>query len=184
HADPRMYRRLHVIVGDANLSETAIWLKQGMTAIVIAMIEARAVPEDLALEDPVGALHAISHDPTLSTTVQLADGRQLTALEIQREYLAAARKYAGTGADGQTADVLAGWSDVLATLARDPMECADRLDWVAKLQVLQSYRDRDDLGWDHAKLHLIDLQYHDLREDKGIYHRLVRAGRMRTLVNR
>src|SRR5699024_5936081 len=96
HADPRMYRRLHVIIGDANLSETAIWLKHGMTAIVIAMIEAGAVPEDLALENPVGALHEISHDPSLTTTVRLADGRQMTAVDLQREYLNAARKYVGT----------------------------------------------------------------------------------------
>src|SRR5699024_12359047 len=82
-----MYRRLHVIIGDANLSETAIWLKHGMTAIVIAMIEAGAVPEDLALENPDGALHEISHDPSLMTTVRLADGRQMTAVDLQREYL-------------------------------------------------------------------------------------------------
>lgn len=183
HADPRMYRRLHVIIGDANLSETAIWLKHGMTAIVIAMVEAGAVPEDLALENPVGALHEISHDPSLTASVRLADGRQMSALDLQREYLDAARKYAATQTDGQTADVLAAWADVLTTLGRDPMECADRLDWVAKLGVLQSYRERDGLDWDAAKLHLIDLQYHDLRENKGIYHRLVRAGRMRTLVD-
>lgn len=181
HADPLTYRRLHVIIGDANLSETAIWLKHGITAIVLTMIENGSAPENLELEDPVGALRAISHDPTLQTRVQLRDGRQLTAVELQREYLAAAQAYAA--ADEQTAGILAEWGDVLDVLERDPMECSDRLDWVAKLQILQTYRQRDSVDWDHAKLHLIDLQYHDVRPDKGIYHRLVRSGRIRTLLD-
>lgn len=183
HADPRIYRRLHVIIGDANHCETAIWLKHGMTAIVLAMIEAGRMPRNLELTDPVAALHAISHDPTLAARVRLADGRQLTGLELQYEYLSAAQEFMGNDADQQTADILAEWSDVLEALGRDPMECADRLDWVAKLQVLQSYRDRDNLSWNDAKMHLIDLQYHDLRRDRGIYHRLERAGRVRTLVD-
>jgi proteasome accessory factor A len=186
HADPEKYRRLHVIIGDANLAEVSTYLKVGTTALVLAMIEDRFISADLGLESPVSALRAVSHDPTLKQTVALRDGRTLTALQLQLEYLDLAKKYVedrlGADADPQTVDVLARWESVLSRLEEDPMLCARELDWVAKLQLLQQYRDRDGLEWDDAKLHLIDLQYADIRPDKGLYHRLVRMGRIERLL--
>ena len=176
HADPAVYRRLHVILGDANLAEISIYLKAGTTSLVLAMIEDGFIDRDLSVEGAVKALRDVSHDPTLQHLVTLRDGRRLTAVQLQLEYLDLARKYVedryGADADEQTVDVLARWESVLTRLERDPMECAGELDWVAKLKLLNQYRDRDDLDWDDAKLHLIDLQYSDVRPDKGLYHRL------------
>jgi proteasome accessory factor PafA2 len=183
HADPRKYRRLHVIIGDANCSETAIFLKHGTTSLVLAMIEGGFLPGGLSLAAPITALHDISYDPTLTHAVELADGRTMTALEIQGEYLRLAREFvAREGSDEQTDRVLELWGSVLDRLARDPMECVRELDWVAKLALLERYRERDGLDWDHAKLHLVDLQYHDVRRHKGLYHQLVRTGRMERLL--
>jgi Pup amidohydrolase len=180
HADPDKYRRLHVIIGDANLSEISTYLKIGMTSLVLAMIEDRFLSDDLSLSKPVRSLHEISHDLTLRHTVELKNGRRMTAVQLQLEYLEQARKFVedryGSDADEQTVDILNRWESVLARLERDPMECKRELDWVAKLALLESYRQRDSLDWDHPKLHLIDLQYADIRPDKGLYHRLVRLG--------
>ena len=184
HADPKKYRRLHVIVGDANCSEVAIYLKHGTTSIVLAMIEAGHLPAGLTLAAPVAAMHQVSHDPTLKQAVELADGRTITAIDLQREYLGHARTFVQQeGSDEQTDDVLERWESVLDRLARNPQECARELDWVAKLALLESYRERDGLDWDHAKLHLVDVQYHDVRLEKGLFHQLVRSGRMERLVS-
>jgi proteasome accessory factor A len=186
HADPEKYRRLHVIIGDANLSETSIYLKLGTTSLVLAMIEAGFIERDLAVDQPVRSLRQVSHDPTLKQPLTLQDGRKLTAVQLQLEYLDLAKKYVedrlGADADDQTKDVLARWESVLTRLEADPMQCSTELDWVAKLKLLNQYRDRDGLDWDHAKLHLIDLQYSDIRPDKGLYHRLVGMGKMERLV--
>ncbi|HET6651023.1 MAG TPA: depupylase/deamidase Dop [Nocardioides sp.] len=187
HADPEKYRRLHVIIGDANLAEVSTYLKVGTTALVLAMIEDRFINVDLAVDQPVRTLRAVSHDPTLKELVTLNDGRKLTAVQLQMEYLDLARKFVedrlGSDVDAQTSDVLLRWESVLTRLETDPMDCARELDWVAKLQLLQQYRDRDGLEWDDAKLHLIDLQYADVRPDKGLYHRLVRMGRIERLLD-
>ncbi|WP_295657076.1 depupylase/deamidase Dop [uncultured Nocardioides sp.] len=187
HADPEKYRRLHVIIGDANLSEVSTYLKVGTTALVLSMIEDRYLTGDLAVEGPVGALRAVSHDPSLTHLVRLQDGRRLTAVQLQMEYLDLARKHVedrlGADADPQTLDVLARWESVLDRLERDPMLCAGELDWVAKLKLLEQYRSRDGLDWDDAKLHLIDLQYADIRPEKGLYHRLANAGRIERLLD-
>jgi proteasome accessory factor A len=186
HADPEKYRRLHVIIGDANLAEVSTYLKVGTTSLVLAMIEERFLTRDLSVEGPVAALRAVSHDPTLRQTVKLHDGRTLTGVQLQLEYLDLARKFVedryGADADAQTKDVLARWESVLTRLETDPLLCAGELDWVAKHKLLQQYRDRDSLDWDDAKLHLIDLQYADIRPEKGLYHRLVRAGRIERLL--
>jgi Pup amidohydrolase len=186
HADPEKYRRLHVIIGDANLAEVSTYLKLGTTALVLAMIEDRFITHDLSVEGPVAALRAVSHDPTLREQVTLQDGRQLTACQLQEEYLELARKYVddrlGSDADPQTLDVLERWESVLTRLQQDPMLCARELDWVAKLKLLNSYRDRDGIDWGDAKLQLIDYQYSDVRPDKGLYHHLVRLGRMDRLL--
>ncbi len=186
HADPERYRRLHVIIGDANLAEVSTYLKVGTTSLVLAMIEDQFIDRDLSVENPVQALRAVSHDPSLRTLVRLHDGRRLTAVQLQMEYLDLARKYVedrfGADADEQTRDVLARWESVLTRLETDVHSCAAELDWVAKLRLLESYRDRDGIDWDDAKLHLIDLQYADIRPEKGLYHRLVRMGRIERLL--
>ncbi|WP_148613215.1 depupylase/deamidase Dop [Nocardioides rubriscoriae] len=187
HADPDKYRRLHVIIGDANLSEVSTYLKVGTTALVLAMIEEKFISVDLGVDSPVAGLRAISHDPTLQQTVTLHDGRRLTGVQLQMEYLDLARKFVedryGADADAQTVDVLARWESVLDRLERDPMLCARELDWVAKLKLLEQYRTRDGLDWDDAKLQLIDLQYSDIRPEKGLYQRLVAGGRMERLLD-
>ena len=187
HADAEKYRRLHVIIGDANLSEVATLLKLGTTSLVLAMIEDQFLDgADLALERPVAALHEISHDPTLRTLVRLRSGRQLSAVQLQNEYFEQARKYVedryGSDVDSDTREVLDRWEQVLAGLETDPRQLSGQLDWVAKLEILEGYRARDGLDWSDARLHLVDLQYSDVRPDKGLYHRLVARGKMERLV--
>ncbi|MEU2349615.1 depupylase/deamidase Dop [Modestobacter sp. NPDC049651] len=184
HADAEKYRRLHVIIGDANLAELSTYLKVGTTSLVLAMIEAKALTRDLTIEEPVDALQAISHDPSLTHRVRLRDGRRMTAIEVQREYLGQAERFvAHRGIDDeQTADVLRRWAQVLDDLETDPMRLADQLDWPAKLRLLEGYRKRDGLGWGDARLKLVDLQYSDVRPDKGLYHRLVARGAMQRLL--
>ncbi len=187
HADPERYRRLHVIVGDANLCEAATYLKMGTTSLVLALIEAEALGDDLTLADPVREMHEVSHDPTLSHRLRLRDGRAMTALEIQRAYLDAAARLveaqAVPGTDPQTADVLARWAAVLDDLGEDPRRAADRVDWVAKLGLLEGYRRRDGLDWGAARLELVDLQYSDLRPDRGLAARLEAGGRLERLTS-
>ncbi|WP_372339601.1 depupylase/deamidase Dop [Nocardiopsis sp. CC223A] len=186
HADPDKYRRLHVIIGDANMSEISTYLKLGTTSLVLSMIEDGFISVDLSLETPVADLRAVSHDPTLAHRVKLRDGRRMTALEIQGEYLDQARKYVedrfGTDVDPDTVDVLDRWESALTRLGNDPMDLADELDWVAKLKVLEGYRSRDGLDWSHPRLQLVDLQYSDVRPDKGIYNRLAARGRIKRLL--
>ena len=184
HADPDRYRRLHVIIGDANLAETATYLKVGTTSLVLDLIEAGVDLTDLELARPVTAVHRISHDPTLTGTVALADGREVTALSVQRIYHERCAEFARErGIDDPRAQhVLDTWIDVLDRLERDPMECADILDWPAKLRLLEGFRTREGLGWSAPRLQLVDLQYSDVRLDKGLYNRLVARGSMRRLV--
>ncbi|HET7684103.1 MAG TPA: depupylase/deamidase Dop [Marmoricola sp.] len=186
HADPERYRRLHVIIGDANLAEVSTYLKVGTTALVLSMIEDGFIRDRLTLARSVPALKEISHDPTLQATVELEDGRRLTGVQLQWEYFELVRKYLqermGDSVEPATRDLVDRWESVLDRLERDPMLCATELDWVAKLKLLQSYRDRDGLEWDDAKLHLIDLQYSDIRPDKGLYNRLVRLGKVERLL--
>ena len=182
HADADKYRRLHVIIGDANLSEISTYLKVGTTALILEMIEEKALTPDLGIADPVTELKLVSHDPTLAHRLRLRDGRMLTALDLQWAYYERARAFVDQrGGDEQTEDVLSRWESVLDRLGRDPMECAAELDWVAKLRLLNGYREREDLGWGSPKLQLVDLQYADVRPEKGLYHRLVARGAMRTL---
>ncbi|SDJ22770.1 proteasome accessory factor A [Frankineae bacterium MT45] len=187
HADADRYRRLHVIIGDANLSETSTYLKVGTTSLVLAMIEDGYLADDLTIAQPVRELHQISHNPSLEHLITMADGRTMTALELQEEYLDRAKKFiddrCGPDADSQTVDVLARWERLLAVLGSDPMSLANELDWVAKLRLLQGYRERDGLEWDSHQLQLVDLQYSDVRPAKGLFHRLVARGAMKTLID-
>ncbi len=188
HADPEKYRRLHVIVGDANMSEISTYLKVGTTSLVLSMVEQGWLDGlDLGVQGPVASLRAVSHDPTLQHRLTMRDGRRMTAVQLQLEFYEQARKFVedryGADADAQTLDVLARWESVLTRLETDPMSLASELDWVAKLTLLEGYRQREGLGWDAAKLHLVDLQYSDVRPDKGLYNRLVARGSMQTLLD-
>jgi Pup amidohydrolase len=186
HASADKYRRLHVIIGDANLSEVATLLKMGTTSLVLAMIEDRALTRDLSIQRPVATLREVSHDPTLRALVILRDGTRLTAVQLQWAYLEQARAYVdgrwGADVDADTTEVLDRWESVLTRLERDPRECAGELDWVAKLSLLDGFRDRENLDWGHPRLGLIDVQYTDVRPHKGLFHRLVARGRVETLV--
>jgi len=177
HCDPQQYRRLHVIAGDANMSEVATYLKVGTTAIVLAMIEDDVMGDDLVLASPVPAVRQVSHDPSLRQTIMLRDGRRATALEIQFALLERAQKYAQThGLDPVGAevghDVLGRWEAVLTALEDDPDSVADQVDWVAKRRLVDGFRSRHDLPADSLKLKAIDLQYHDLRADRGLAYRV------------
>ncbi|MFC5994722.1 depupylase/deamidase Dop [Pseudonocardia hispaniensis] len=186
HADADKYRRLHVIIGDANMSEYATLIKVGSAALVLDMIEAGIRFDELRMAEPVRAVHQISRDPSLATTVELSDGRKVTALDIQRVYFEKACKHVeqtqGADVDADTAEVLHLWGEALDDLARDPMSTADRLDWPAKLRLLEGYRERDGLAWSSGRLALVDLQYSDVRMAKGLYNRLVARGSMKRLV--
>ncbi len=182
HADPERFRRLHVIVGDANLSDTASFLKLGATSIVLAMIEAGFLAgRDWTPAKPVAEMHAVSHDPSLKHRVALADGRRLTALEIQREYLEQAVAFCGPDPDDQTADVLRTWAEVLDGLEHDPSTLGDRIDWIAKLALMEGFMRRESLDWTSHRLQLIDLQYADLRPERGLAARLEARGRLRRM---
>ena len=171
HADPLKYRRLHVIVGDANMSEVATYLKVGTTAIVLAMIEDDELGDEWALAHPVPAIRQVSHDPTLTQTVLLSNGRRATALDLQWGLLERARKYEqshGLEAVDATvgADVLDRWEQVLTALESDPAQVAHQVDWVAKRRLVDGYAERHGLEPGSMKLKAIDLQYHDMRIDR------------------
>src|ERR687889_990615 len=187
HADADKYRRLHVIIGDANLSEISTYLKVGTTALVLTMIEEKVFTGELGIADPVSELKAVSHDPSLGHLMRLRDGRRLTALDLQWAYYERARAFCderyGSDMDSQTADVLSRWESVLDKLGRDPMLLSDELDWVAKLRLLEGYREREELPWSSPKLQLVDLQYADVRPEKGLYPRLVARGSMKRLLD-
>ena len=183
HADPEFYRRLHVIVGDANLSDTATYLKMGTTSIVLAMIEAGALrAHDWSSVRPVSEIHAVSHDVSLTHRLTLRDGRRLTAVEVQQEYLALAREFCRQEShapfDDQTRHVLDEWERVLSTLASNPRALAPELDWVAKLALMEGFVRREGLAWDSPRLQLIDLQYADIRTDRGLAAKLEQRGRL------
>ncbi|MGH2675548.1 MAG: depupylase/deamidase Dop [Actinomycetota bacterium] len=182
HADPEKYRRLHVIIGDANMCEVATFLKVGTTALVLKMIEDEFLP-DLSIDGPVQALHEVSWDPTVRSRVRLADGRTVTTVELQWEYLDHAKRWAKENEDSPVnAEVLERWERVLEGLEEDPLSLHRELDWVAKHRLVNAYRERDGLSWKDPKLALIDLQYHDVRRDRGLYHRLAETGKVDRLV--
>jgi len=180
HADAQKYRRLHVIVGDANMAEISTFLKVGTTCVVLAMIEDDWFGEresDLTLRAPVAAIRSVSHDLSLREPLTRADGTSITALELQWELLDLARKYAnerGLEAVGEEvgAGILRRWEATLTALEGDFMSLANQLDWVAKYQLVEAYRDRHRLGWSDPKLAALDLQYHDVRPGRSLFARL------------
>ncbi len=177
HCDPSKYRRLHVIVGDANMSETATLVKLGATAIVLAMIEDDVMGDELVLANPVAAIRHVSHDPSLQRTVLLRSGQRATALEIQWRVLELALKYEQShGLEPVGHDVgrqvLSLWESILAGLEHDPETVAHQVDWVAKRRIVRAYAQRHQARPDDARLKALDLQYHDLRPDKCLARRV------------
>ncbi len=183
HADPEKYRRLHCIVGDANMCEVATFLKVGTTALILKLIEDDLLP-DLSLEGPVAALHEVSWDISCRQTVRLRDGRRVRPLELQWEYLDHAKKFVKESEPtAENGEILQWWEAVLTGIEEDPLSMHRELDWVAKYRLLEAYRERDSLDWDDGKLALIDLQYHDVRQSRGLYYRLVETGKVERLVS-
>ncbi len=177
HCDSQKYRRLHVIVGDANLAEVATFLKVGTTAIVLAMIEDDVLPADLALDRPVQSIKDVSWDLTLDRTIPTRDGRQVRPLDVQWQLLEHARKYErerGLECVGEEigAEVVRRWEEVLATLEGDRRDLARQLDWVAKERMVLGYMDRHGLDWGDPRLRALDLQYHDVRPERSLFARM------------
>ena len=179
HADRERYRRLHMIVGDSNMSEYTIYLRNGVTAILLAMIEDGVIDRDLSLSDPVRSITEVSHDPQLKKELRLDNGKRMTAVEIQSEFLEMALAYgAKNKLDPVSMDVLDKWQHVMERLQGDPMDLGREIDWVAKKMLLESFMDRKNLDWTDSRVRMLDLQYHDTRPDKGLYYMLERQGRV------
>ena len=176
HADAGRYRRLHVIVGDANMAEVSTYLKVGTTAVILDLLEAGAELPRIELSDPVSAIKQVSRDLQVRETLKMADGNPTTAVAVQRAYLKAAMDfYACHELTQVTKDVLVRWEEVLDKLERDPQLLVHELDWVAKQHLIESYTDRKGCGWDDPRVRLMDLQYHDVRPSKGLYYTLERS---------
>lgn len=183
HADYTRFRRLHVIVGDANMAEVSTYLKVGTLDIVLELLEAGAPLPQIELDEPVRVFKQVSRDLEMKDTIKLVGGRPTTAVAVQRAYLkAAADFYTGHGHGPNTRDVLARWEEVLDTLERDPRLLVQELDWVAKRHMIESYMDRKGCGWDDPRTKLMDLQYHDVRQDRGLFYTLERGGHIERLV--
>ncbi|CAN5702400.1 depupylase/deamidase Dop [soil metagenome] len=184
HADPDRFRRLHVIIGDANMSETCTYVKLGASALVLMMIEDGFLPDAPAVASPVKTLHRVSHDLTCAQPIELKDGRRVRPMELQWHYLEWAQKWVDTRESPTwAADLLTTWERLVSAIEDDPMSLDGIVDWVTKYRVMQRYVERDGLDWSDEKLKLIDIQYHDVRRDKGLYNRLVATGRCQTMVD-
>jgi proteasome accessory factor A len=182
HGDPSKYRRLHVIIGDANLSEVQIFLKLGTTALLLSALEDGALPDPLDLADPVDSCWKVSHDLALGRPLELDGGGTATALEIQFRYLEWLSKYVEKELDEEVWHrVIGEWESVLVDLEADSSRLADRLDWAVKYRLLNGFRERDGLAWTDPKLRAFDLQYHDIDPSRSLYRHLVGRGALRRL---
>jgi proteasome accessory factor A len=180
HADAEKYRRLHVIVGDSNMSETTTMLKVGSADLVLRMIEAGVIMRDLTLENPIRAIRDISHDMSGRHKVRLANGRELSALDIQSEYYEKAAAFADReGLDDPThKSVLDLWQRTLSAVASDDLSSVDtESDWVMKYQLLSRYADKHHLALDDPRMLQIDLTYHDINRERGLFYLWQRRGK-------
>jgi proteasome accessory factor A len=180
HADPRKFRRFHVIVGDANMAQYATALKVGTTQLVLELIATGWEPL-IRLRAPVEAIKQVSRDPSLRWVVELEDGRTMRATDIQRLYLQEAAKLLG-GRDEDTEWTLREWERVLADLERDPMALEGRLDWVAKRRTLETFIEAENVWWEDERLQSLDLEYHNVDPELGLYYALEAGGQMECLV--
>jgi proteasome accessory factor A len=180
HADADQYRRLHVIVGDSNMSETTTLLKVGSADLVLRMLEAGVVMRDLTLENPIRAIREMSHDITGRRTVRLTTGRELSALQMQWEYFEKAQDFAerrGLVDDSTTRRVLELWGRSLKAIEAEDLSLIDReIDWAIKLRMIDRYRAKHDLGLESPRVAQLDLAYHDISRRRGLYYVLERAG--------
>lgn len=177
HSDPQKYRRLHIIVGDSNMSEISDALKVGTTALVLEVIEGGGLHDRMSLEDPIRAIRDISEDPSLTKRVRLEAGQELTALEIQRVYLESCQEYfVREGMTSGVRDMLDLWERTLTELERGDASLGREIDWVIKRQILEKYRERKHGSWEDPAMAMVDYQYHDVHGEKGLYNLLVREG--------
>jgi proteasome accessory factor A len=178
HADAERYRRLHVIVGDSNMSEYATFLKVGAAACMLRMLEdPQVVLRDMTMENPIRAIREISHDVTCRRTVKLANGREVSALDIQREYLDRALRYADAkGFPPLEQRALEMWEHCITGLERDPMSLDREVDWVIKYRLIEAFRAKHGLALGHPRVALLDLQYHDISRERGVVSRLEARG--------
>jgi len=178
HADAERYRRLHVIVGDSNMSEYATFLKIGTTMLLLRMLEEpNVIIRDMSLENPIRAIREISHDITCTRRVRLANGREASALEIQREYLERALRYADRrDLSPLEKQALMMWEQAITTIERDPLGQEREADWVIKYHLIESYRARHGLELSDPRVALLDLQYHDINRSRGVFYRLQSNG--------
>ena len=185
HANRDRYRRLHVIIGDANMSEYTTYLKVGTTLLVLEMIEEGFLPAPLALRNPVRALRDVSHDLTCKLGLPMRNGTKMTAIDIQRCFWEAAQRYVETHADCHPTypGVVHEWGRVLDCLAVDPMDLHREIDWVMKMHLMRNYIDRRGSDWDDPRVAMMDLQYHDIRPEKSLYAILERNGAARRMLS-
>ena len=178
HADSERYRRLHVIVGDSNMSEYAAFLKVGAASILLRMLEDPSVVlRDMTLENPIRAIREISHDTTCTRKVRLANGREVSALDIQSEYLERALRYAEKrGMSPEEKTTLEMWEHCLTTLADDPMKLDRECDWVIKAHLIEAYRERHGCDLADPRVALLDLQYHDVDRQRGVFYKMQDRG--------
>ncbi|MEV8594239.1 Pup--protein ligase [Streptomyces sp. NPDC052012] len=186
HADAERYRRLHVIVGDSNMSETTMLLKVGATDLVLRMIEAGTVMRDLTLENPIRAIREVSHDITGRRKVRLASGREASALEVQREYYEKAldfceRRGIRTGTVDQVLEL---WGRTLDAIEAEDLDRIDtEIDWVMKYKLLERYRAKHNMTMSHPRVAQIDLAYHDIHRRRGLYYLLEKKGQAARICN-
>jgi len=185
HADAERYRRLHVIVGDSNMSEWTTFMKVGITDLILRMVEANTVMRDLSLENPIRAIREISHDLTCTRKVRLSNGRELSALEVQTEYFEkTARFVERRGGDETSSLLLREWGDALEALREDdPGRLVRKIDWVTKRVMIERYMAKHDLPLGSPKVALLDLAYHDVNRSRGLYYLLERAGKVERVVS-
>ena len=182
HADPERFRRLHVINGDANMSEWATSVKVGGMLVLLEAVASGGLPEPLELEDPVAAFRTLSHDPELRATVTTVDGRRWTALDLQEATLERCmRALPDASRDRATEAAVVAWGEAIEAARTGPAGLVGRADWATKLELIEAYRTRHGLPVAHDRVRMLDLQYHDVRRDKGLHHRLVAAGRVARL---
>jgi proteasome accessory factor A len=180
HANPDLHRRLHVIIGDANMSHRMTYLKMGATAIVLSMIESGFLKVDFELYDPVTSMHLVSHDYKFETKQRLRDGSEMSALEMQKHYQQSAAEFlvATADEDPMSHDVVQLWGRILQTLETNPMSLVGEVDWITKLSIMNGYRNREQMLWNDSRLAAIDIQFSDLRPDKGLARVLQQKGKM------
>lgn len=185
HADAERYRRLHVIVGDSNMSEYTTFLKVGAASLMLRMLEdPRVVLRDMTLENPIRAIREISHDMTCERRVRLANGREASALEIQSEYLTRALRFAEHNELNEIETKALGmWEHCLTQIEKDPLNLDQEVDWVIKYKLIEAYRERHGLALADARVSLVDLEYHDVNRDRGLYYQMERRGMVERICN-